>query len=109
MGRVSITYLSDSKVWACGTCGTHVTRHDDIVSKQFQGKASTHAFGRGNRQLLSGRSGRAYLFSAINNVNLQAAVPAIPLNLTITFFFAGLLWSRSASGADNRSICLSHV
>ena len=37
MGRVSICYLSDSKIWACGKCGTHVTRHDDIVSKQFQG------------------------------------------------------------------------
>jgi hypothetical protein len=41
------------RVYACGTCRTHLTSHDDIISKSFHG-----------------RTGRAYLFDSAVNVNM---------------------------------------
>jgi hypothetical protein len=46
MGMLFKAYLSGPKIWSCERCGTHLTSHDDLVSKQFHG-----------------RHGRAYLFS----------------------------------------------
>ena len=53
MGRVYRTYLPGVRIYACGGCRAHLTNHDDIVSKSFQG-----------------RTGRAYLFNTVVNVSL---------------------------------------
>mmetsp|Transcript_44635 Transcript_44635/g.96731 ORF Transcript_44635/g.96731 Transcript_44635/m.96731 type:complete len:114 (+) Transcript_44635:56-397(+) len=53
MGRVLREYLSGKRVFACTTCGAHLTQHEEIVSKSFQG-----------------RTGRAYLFSKVTNISL---------------------------------------
>lgn len=53
MGRVYREYLAGVRIYACGGCRTHLTHHDEIVSKSFQG-----------------RTGRAYLFNTVVNVNL---------------------------------------
>ena len=36
MGRLSLTYLSGTKIYACSNCKAHLTNYDDIVSKSFQ-------------------------------------------------------------------------
>ncbi|RUS27605.1 hypothetical protein BC938DRAFT_483003 [Jimgerdemannia flammicorona] len=48
MGKVYQTYLSSDRVYTCTTCHTHLARHEDIISKAFQG-----------------RHGRAYLFNEV--------------------------------------------
>jgi hypothetical protein len=53
MGRIHRIYLPGSKLYACSNCHCHLTSHDDIVSKSFQG-----------------RTGRAYLFNTVVNVSL---------------------------------------
>jgi hypothetical protein len=52
MGKLLKTYLRGQCVYSCAACRTHLTTHDDIVSKAFQG-----------------RTGRAYLFSRVTNVS----------------------------------------
>jgi hypothetical protein len=47
----SMVYLQGANVYSCGCCRTHLTSHDDIVSKSFHG-----------------RHGRAYLFNSCVNV-----------------------------------------
>lgn len=49
----SMVYLEGPQVYTCGQCRTHLTSHDDIISKSFHG-----------------RHGRAYLFDQCVNVNL---------------------------------------
>jgi hypothetical protein len=51
MGRVYQKYLSGSTIYSCATCNAHLALHEDIMSKQFQG-----------------RHGRAYLFANVVNV-----------------------------------------
>ena len=41
-------FLPGTRIYACGNCHAHLTNHDDIVSKSFQG-----------------RTGRAYLFNTV--------------------------------------------
>lgn len=47
----SMVYLDGPQVYACAQCRTHLTSHDDIISKSFHG-----------------RHGRAYLFDQCVNV-----------------------------------------
>mmetsp|Transcript_19493 Transcript_19493/g.45564 ORF Transcript_19493/g.45564 Transcript_19493/m.45564 type:complete len:114 (+) Transcript_19493:75-416(+) len=53
MGRVYKTFLNGNRVFSCSGCRAHLSAHDDIVSKSFQG-----------------RTGRAYLFGKVSNVSL---------------------------------------
>lgn len=50
MGKLFKAYLNqnDGKVWSCFCCAAHLAYHDDIISKNFQGK-----------------HGRAYLISNV--------------------------------------------
>ena len=52
----SMVYLDGPQVYTCAQCRTHLTSHDDIISKSFHG-----------------RRGRAYLFDQCVNVTLGAA------------------------------------
>jgi len=52
----SMVYLDGAQVYSCGQCRTHLTSHDDIISKSFHG-----------------RHGRAYLFDQCVNVTVGPA------------------------------------
>ena len=62
MGRVHRSFLPGARIYACSNCRAHLTNHEDIVSKSFQG-----------------RTGRAYLFNTVINVTLG---PVEDRNLT---------------------------
>lgn len=47
-GRIFKEYLSGEKIYTCSNCRTHVTDHENMISKLFQG-----------------RHGRAFLFSDV--------------------------------------------
>uniref|UniRef100_M4BET9 Protein yippee-like n=1 Tax=Hyaloperonospora arabidopsidis (strain Emoy2) TaxID=559515 RepID=M4BET9_HYAAE len=51
MGRVFEEFVDSSCVFRCAECNAHLARHEDIISKKFQGT-----------------SGKAYLFDAAVNV-----------------------------------------
>lgn len=51
MGKLYKNYLGSGVVYRCATCHSHLSLHDSLVSKAFQG-----------------RHGRAYLFSNVINV-----------------------------------------
>jgi hypothetical protein len=51
MGRLFLNYLSGPKVYVCQNCESHLSCHEDIISKAFQG-----------------RHGKAYLFRGVVNV-----------------------------------------
>lgn len=53
MGRVHRSFLPGTRIYACSNCRAHLTNHEDIVSKSFQG-----------------RTGRAYLFNTVVNITL---------------------------------------
>jgi len=52
----SMVYLDGPQVYTCAQCRTHLTSHDDIISKSFHG-----------------RHGRAYLFDQCVNVTIGQA------------------------------------
>lgn len=52
----SMVYIDGPQVYACAQCRTHLTSHDEIISKSFHG-----------------RHGRAYLFDNCVNVNVGPA------------------------------------
>ena len=33
----AMVYLDGAQIYSCGQCRTHLTSHDDIISKSFQG------------------------------------------------------------------------
>lgn len=47
----AMVYLDGPQIYSCGQCRTHLTTHDDIISKSFHG-----------------RHGRAYLFNQCVNI-----------------------------------------
>ncbi|ODV89546.1 hypothetical protein CANCADRAFT_32767 [Tortispora caseinolytica NRRL Y-17796] len=51
MGLRYIVYLSSDRIYTCKQCRTHLTNHNDLVSKQFRGQ-----------------HGAAFLFDAVVNV-----------------------------------------
>eukprot|EP00243_Klebsormidium_subtile_P003342 TRINITY_DN16708_c0_g1_i1.p1 TRINITY_DN16708_c0_g1~~TRINITY_DN16708_c0_g1_i1.p1 ORF type:complete len:112 (-),score=2.05 TRINITY_DN16708_c0_g1_i1:569-904(-) len=53
MGRIFRQYLNGPRIYSCSNCRCHSADHDEIISKQFQG-----------------RYGRAYLFNSVVNVTL---------------------------------------
>mmetsp|Transcript_30085 Transcript_30085/g.89227 ORF Transcript_30085/g.89227 Transcript_30085/m.89227 type:complete len:112 (-) Transcript_30085:818-1153(-) len=53
MPGVTKLYVAQPRVYCCSSCHAHLTHHDDIYSKNFQG-----------------RHGRAYLFNNVVNVAL---------------------------------------
>jgi hypothetical protein len=82
MGRIHRIYLPGSKLYACSNCHCHLTSHDDIVSKSFQG-----------------RTGRAYLFNTVVNVSLGPTEDRI-LNTGLHKVLSGALplaWQSVAS------------
>jgi Yippee zinc-binding/DNA-binding /Mis18, centromere assembly len=52
----AMVYLDGAQIYSCAQCRTHLTSHDDIISKSFHG-----------------RHGRAYLFDQCVNVDLGPA------------------------------------
>jgi hypothetical protein len=52
----SMVYLDGPQIYTCAQCRTHLTSHDDIISKSFHG-----------------RHGRAYLFDQCVNVTVGPA------------------------------------
>uniref|UniRef100_A0A7S4KLT5 Protein yippee-like n=1 Tax=Guillardia theta TaxID=55529 RepID=A0A7S4KLT5_GUITH len=53
MGKIFKIYLCGDRIYSCSGCRTHLAKHDQIVSKAFQG-----------------RHGRAFLFSNVVNITL---------------------------------------
>ncbi|TPX37805.1 hypothetical protein SeMB42_g02724 [Synchytrium endobioticum] len=54
MGKLFQVWISGStRIYTCSTCNTHLAKHEDIISKAFQG-----------------RHGRAYLFKNVENVTV---------------------------------------
>mmetsp|Transcript_17402 Transcript_17402/g.34133 ORF Transcript_17402/g.34133 Transcript_17402/m.34133 type:complete len:118 (+) Transcript_17402:94-447(+) len=53
MAKMFKIYLCGSSIYSCSSCHTHLAKHDQIVSKAFQG-----------------RHGRAFLFSNVVNITL---------------------------------------
>lgn len=53
MGKLFKVYLCEGKVWSCFSCSAHLAYHEDIISKNFQGK-----------------HGRAFLIDNVINVRL---------------------------------------
>jgi len=51
MGRLYTVQLNGTRIWVCSTCNVHLSLHEEIISKQFQG-----------------RHGKAYLFNNVVNV-----------------------------------------
>jgi len=51
MENDAMVYLDGPQIYTCGQCRTHLTSHDDIISKSFHG-----------------RHGRAYLFDQCVNI-----------------------------------------
>mmetsp|Transcript_8925 Transcript_8925/g.16832 ORF Transcript_8925/g.16832 Transcript_8925/m.16832 type:complete len:276 (-) Transcript_8925:213-1040(-) len=52
----AMVYLDGPRIYTCGECRTHLTSHDEIISKSFHGS-----------------NGRAYLFDMCVNVNIGPA------------------------------------
>lgn len=52
----AMVYLDGPRIYTCGECRTHLTSHDEIISKSFHG-----------------RHGRAYLFDMCVNVSIGPA------------------------------------
>ena len=82
MGRVHRSFLPGTRIYACSNCRAHLTNHEDIVSKSFQG-----------------RTGRAYLFNTVVNVTLGPIEDRI---LT-----TGLHKVRMLGECEGRCMCLS--
>mmetsp|Transcript_16933 Transcript_16933/g.41361 ORF Transcript_16933/g.41361 Transcript_16933/m.41361 type:complete len:117 (+) Transcript_16933:248-598(+) len=53
MAKLFKIYLCGNNIYSCSNCRTHLAKHDQIVSKAFQG-----------------RHGRAFLFSNVVNITL---------------------------------------
>jgi len=51
MGLAYNIYLNSSKIYGCSNCKTHLSNHDDIISRNFRGQ-----------------HGKAYLFDNVVNV-----------------------------------------
>ena len=43
----SLVYLDGPQVYTCGECRTHMTSHDDIISKSFHGRHGKQIWSRG--------------------------------------------------------------
>lgn len=52
----AMVYLDGPRIYTCGQCRTHLTSHDEIISKSFHG-----------------RNGRAYLFENCVNISIGPA------------------------------------
>ncbi|KAI9679810.1 MAG: hypothetical protein M1817_004824 [Caeruleum heppii] len=53
MGLTYNVYLNSSRIYGCKNCKTHLSDHDDIISRHFRGQ-----------------HGKAYLFNTVVNVVL---------------------------------------
>lgn len=42
MENDAMVYLDGPQVYTCGNCRTHLTSHDDIISKSFHGRRGKH-------------------------------------------------------------------
>ncbi|RKF56691.1 Protein yippee-like 3 [Golovinomyces cichoracearum] len=52
MGLTFNVYLNSNKIYGCKNCKTHLSNHEDIISRNFRGQ-----------------HGKAYLFSQVVNTN----------------------------------------
>lgn len=57
MGLSYNVYLSSTRIYGCRSCKTHLSNHEDIISRNFRGQ-----------------HGKAFLFSTVVNVNEDAPV-----------------------------------
>ncbi|KAH0607065.1 uncharacterized protein H6S33_003053 [Morchella sextelata] len=62
MGLAYNVYLNSSRIYGCKDCKTHLSNHDDIISRNFRGQ-----------------HGKAYLFNTV--VNIKEAEP-VERNMT---------------------------
>ncbi|KAF1816680.1 yippee-like protein [Eremomyces bilateralis CBS 781.70] len=53
MGLAYNVYLSSTKIYGCKVCKTHLSNHDDIISRNFRGQ-----------------HGKAYLFETVVNISI---------------------------------------
>jgi len=51
MGLAYNIYLNSHRIYGCGQCKTHLSNHDDIISRNFRGQ-----------------HGKAYLFDTVVNI-----------------------------------------
>ncbi|KAI9855720.1 MAG: hypothetical protein M1824_005879 [Vezdaea acicularis] len=52
MGLIFNTYLTARRVYGCKNCKTHLSNHDEIISRNFRGQ-----------------HGKAYLFNTVVNID----------------------------------------
>ncbi|KAI1310990.1 yippee-like protein [Xylaria venustula] len=57
MGLMYNTYLNGLKIYGCKHCKTHLSNHEDIISRNFRGQ-----------------HGKAYLFNTV--VNIESGEPS---------------------------------
>lgn len=75
----SLVYLDGPQVYTCGECRTHLTSHDDIISKSFHGRhgKQIEPWSKPSLQLSILTScpcpGRAYLFDQCVNIDTGPA------------------------------------
>lgn len=76
----SMVYLDGPQIYTCGQCRTHLTSHDDIISKSFHGRHGkcSRRIGYESPALWANAlyfdlSGRAYLFDQCVNVTIGTA------------------------------------
>lgn len=55
MGKLFKVYLDGGTIYTCSSCQSHLALHDELISTNFRG-----------------RTGRAYLFATVSNVNHSA-------------------------------------
>eukprot|EP01027_Heterolobosea_sp_BB2_P022320 GEZU01032853.1.p1 GENE.GEZU01032853.1~~GEZU01032853.1.p1 ORF type:complete len:116 (-),score=15.68 GEZU01032853.1:233-580(-) len=53
MGKIFKRYLNGNSIYSCSNCKSHLANHDEIISKNFQG-----------------RHGKAYLFNSCVNISV---------------------------------------
>jgi len=79
----SLVYLDGPQVYGCAKCRTHLTSHDEIISKCFHGRHGTFRIDKSLhliptsqssfRNLVAFFEGRAYLFDNCVNVSIGRA------------------------------------
>ena len=77
MGRIFKRYLEVPQIYACSSCGTHVTSNDQVISKSFNGK-----------------HGKAYLVESCVNVyygSPERRVLMTGLHICVDMFCIGLI------------------
>lgn len=67
MGLSYNIYLNSSRIYGCKNCKTHLSNHDDILSRVSRPNAVLHTSAK-TLQNFRGQHGKAYLFDSVVNI-----------------------------------------